>query len=527
MGLVPWGAFFPPWSIKIDRGWRQLFGIYFNIETYYTQTINMVKKKQLRRKLAPMTHSLNPYAHMLLDPEHGPVMGVPDEYPYKTHKCRIVMNRPAQFDASGNAFATVGKSLKEFFGQRSAADQTGRRFWTISDTFPNDVWTPEREWHDNDRFNASSTSDVTTFPAHFISDDNRELETTFNAYTGEAPGSGGVLLQGFPAIAGDVIAITGYTSDTTANAWKVQARYNVNGTATTVESASLTGGGANFSATITAPAEASLLIDYGFVRQTGSGFVTKVAAVVTQDSTVDVDYESLGKEDGTEYATLRSLGSRARIVAMSLWAQYAGSLTSNGRIATGQISHQDLSVLPSTDIGTLSSLPGFYSDSLLKPDEAGSYAWFRPMSVEDIKFDDLDDPDAVGSRLMCAIKANDADAQNVIFRACAIVEIQTTNQVATPTSNIVNPPMIWEAQRELRDFPSGMGNTNHLKAIANKLKSFATHAAKKVAQLGPYAMTLVKLLKDQGAEIPQAVEFGLEKAVQYAPQVESAAASFL
>lgn len=330
----------------------------------------------------------------------------------------------------------------------------------------------------------------------------------------------------------DTLDILGYTADTTANAFKLWANFFVGGAVdpiVKVESTTLTGNGSSISATLTAPALADGIVDWGFERVAGSGLVTACAGTLTRIGTSEnhVVYEPIGKEDGTEYNTLKDLGTRARIVAMSLWAQYSGAMTSNGRIACGQISHQDLTRLPDTNIGTLSILPGFYSDSLLKPDEAGGYAWFRPLSAEDIKFDNLDHPDEVGSRLMCAIHANDADAQNITFRCVAVVEVQTTNQVVNPTGNLVAPPMIWEAQRELRDFNSGMGNTNHLKVIAAKLKEMATSAAHKIATLGPAALSVLNFLKDHGADIPEEIEMGAQKAIQYAPMVANFAESVL
>jgi len=469
-----------------------------------------------------MTVGLNPYAHMLLDPEHAQVMGIPDEYPYKTHKCKIAMSRTANFDANGNAFCTIGKSIAEFFGQLESSSKSAWRQWDFSN-YASSSWQPQREWHrEEDYPNAGNVAEQ--FPPHFLDVQNDHIETSKVGYNDSSALSSTDMVR---CSAGDEFVVSAYTADTTANAWKVNCRFVTNGVATTVESALLTGGGVLASATITAPAGTTGIYEWGFERVAGTGTITGTRCSFTISSAKSIAYEPIGKEDGSEFATLKSIGTRARIVAMSLWAQYSGSLTSNGKITAGQISHQDLSRLPDTDIGTLSVLPGFYSDSLLKPDEAGAYAWFRPLSAEDLKFEDLDRPDEVGSRLMCAIHANDANAQNVTFRCVAVVEIQTTNQVVSPTTNIVNPPMIWEAQRELKNFPSGMGNTNHLKIIANKLKSIATNAAHKIGTLGPAVMGAINFLKDQGAAVPLEIEMGVQKAMQYAPAVAGFAESIL
>jgi hypothetical protein len=482
----------------------------------------MVKKKQLRPKIQQMSVGLNPYAHMLLDPEHAQVMGVPDEYPYKTHKAKIAMSRTAEFDSNGDAFCTIGRSLKEFFGQKPTSAGSFFRAYHFQS-----YWVGDLDWIDTET--ALGAAFNPTFPPHFFNTNDRHSHypTEVKQYP-LATNTGVTMIEVAPAASGDNLNITANTIDTTAGGWKANAVFLLSdGTESTVESAALTGSGTSVGANVLAPANTIGIKSWGFVRQAGTGVLSEAACILTLSSELQLKYEPIGKEDGTEFATLKALGTRARIVAMSLWAQYSGSLTSNGKIAAGQITHQDLTRLPDTDIGTLSVLPGFYADSLLKPNEAGAYAWFRPLSAEDLKFEDLDNPDEVGSRLMCAIHANDANAQNVTFRCVAVVEIQTTNQVVTPTTNIVSPPMIWEAQRELKNFPSGMGNTNHLKLIANKLKSIATNAAHKIGALGPAVLGAVNFLKDQGANVPLEVELGVQKAMQYAPAIAGFAESIL
>jgi len=119
--------------------------------------------------------------------------------------------------------------------------------------------------------------------------------------------------------------------------------------------------------------------------------------------------------------------------------------------------------------------------------------WKRPLDSTDNEFEDMIDPnDDSGSQHVVVATANDADAEKVTLVIVTQLEVQTTNQVFATTSSVVNPPMIWEAQSDLKDFPSAMENDSHFAVIAKKLIKDGVRHSKTImdfiARWGPTAL---------------------------------------
>jgi hypothetical protein len=473
------------------------------------QLLNMTKPK-VTNKQAAKTHKAmlserkqglrNPYAHCLLDPEHGPIMGVPDEFPHKTHKARIITQRALEFDSNGRASAVIGSSLDRFVTQETV---TGTGVRSLKYDIGSDGTAISTEsWHDELR-NATSAagtfqSDYTMGPYYYDNDNtgtndfahNKEIETLLISVADGLPAgaTGAVLIEVINVENSATIRILAYTSDTTANAWGFQVTtYAVGGNETVTTYGPFTGTGSFVDQTVTLPASADFLSNIRCYRLTGSGVLTGFRSTFATLGKKQVA-SPIGREDGTDLGLIKAGAKRVRVVSMSCWAMYNGSMTSNGLITCGQIPHADLANLPILTSEELANLPGFYSGPLNK----GGYAWMRPLDRVDLAFDDVSNPDGYGSRLAVAVRANDADAQNVTLRVCAVVEFQTDNQVWGASRNIVDPPMIWNAQKELAQFPTGMENDLHLKQIAKKMVEIGKKAAHFVQTYGPYALSALQ-----------------------------------
>jgi hypothetical protein len=422
-------------------------------------------------------------------------MGVPDEFPHKTHKSRVITQRALTFDATGRASAIIGASLDRFITQEIA---TGNGIASLTyDIAQDGTATSTQSWHDENKVAIANLAkiDYDIRPYCFDVDNsltqdeahNKELEPVLLTTTEGLPAgsSGASFIEVLPCGASASVSVWGYTTDTTVGGWGIQAiTYSAANQATTTNYGPYTGTGSSFSPAIVLPATAAYLGVIRVYRLTGTGELSGFKYAFGSGG-VKQQATPLGREDGTDLALVKAGCRRYRIVAMSCWAMYNGAMTSNGLISCGQIPHADLASVPIMNSEELANIPGFYSGPLNK----GGYSWMRPLDRADLAFEDISNPDGYGSRLAVAVRANDTDAQNVTLRVCAVIEYQTDNQVWGATRNIVDPPMIWLAQKELASFPTGMENDLHLKEIARKMLAFGKKAANFVQTYGPYALS--------------------------------------
>jgi hypothetical protein len=456
---------------------------------------------QLRKQTAKGM-AWNPYLAALLDPQHSEVIGVPDAFAELVHMSKIVHVHQCVFN-SGQSEAIIQPDIQNFIRATASSSsvslmtevfnipqatrlQTVGKIWA---EYKNDHWSDDRILN-----RKPTTATYSAFPLAFPLTDSAGNEMAIQPIIA----GNGESLKGLPVTAG-------VGSISIRSAWEVISAANVTPTAVFLLSNGtfVNTAGTQLAATpgveqtTTIPVHASAAYFCGiYFAVTASlgdvlGRVFTIADVTTPVAPGTMAVVPIGNNG--EYDTLTSAGKTYRVAALSVWAQYSGSLTSNGKIAIGLVQKRDgMLVNAGASFDRLAVTPGAHIGNL----SSGGYAFYKPIGEADMEFRVVGGADGENRPLpylAVSVKANDADAQNVTLVVCAHVEVQTVNQAMGPRPSIVDPPMIWRAQAELAYLDTGMENSNHLRTIANILRKSSRIAGTLLTAGGGVATALGQL----------------------------------
>lgn len=420
---------------------------------------------------------VNPYLAALLDPERSPVVGVPDEFGNPVHLAKVITQVPCVFN-TGESSAIIRPTLRCMV-EKTVADtvsfnvhcgdfdvisgskliENGRKESGYTNTTSSEY--PYRKR----KFDAGEGSayaifhppkDVNGFPStvSFTICDGLlprlcvplgpNVTVTINFQRGNGAG-------GFRGYIKTFNETTGAVTRTNASAFSTTASDITN--------------------TIVCPAGATHLYEYG-LESDNTNILEYIFCDIT--GTVAAGPEAMaGSNIGTdaEYDLLANVGQVYRITALSVWAQYTGSMTSNGRIAIGGIATRSNAATNNRwKYSDLSVTPGCYAGPLNK----GGYAFYKPLGLEDLTFRNIDDIDDSMPYIAVAIIANDVDAQSVSLRICAHIEIQTTSQVMGPMPSLIEPLLITDAFKVTCGMRTGMENDTHVEKLARVISKGAS-----------------------------------------------------
>lgn len=441
----------------------------------------------------------NSYLAALLDPQHSEVVGVPDAFAELVHLSRIVHVHTCVFNA-GETEAIIQPDIQNFIRATasSAAVSLSTEVFNIPMSsrltsighayveYEGDHWSPHTVCNRKPTI-ASNSSFPLAFPMVTSGAQSFAIETV--------TASNGETIKALPVLANTgTIAIR--------STWEVINATNVtpyavfllnNGTFVNSAGAQLAATpGVEQTTTINVHVSAAYFCGIYFTATADLGDVLgrvfTEANVTTPISAGTMNLSSIGNNG--EYETLSSAGKTFRVAALSVWAQYSGSLTSNGKIAIGLIQKRDgMLVEPGSSFDRLAVTPGAYVGNL----SSGGYGYYKPIGEADMDFRVIGEVNRPLPYIAVSVKANDSAAQNVTLVICAHVEVQTVNQAMGPRPSFVDPPMIWRAQAELAYLDTGMENSAHLQTIANVLRKAANVAGKTLTVGGAIANALGQL----------------------------------
>jgi len=419
----------------------------------------------------------NPYLAAILDPESHPVIGVPDAFSRLVHRSKVVMQQSLIFQ-NGRSTALVRPDITDFLRTTSNTkavvavgevfnQQSHSRLYPstqgIDDSYtafkngdlPESSLLIRKTWASNSYFPTIRGFD------YGVDSIQSELRTA----------SDGVQWRGYELPSGASVTInTQWDSITAANMAVRLVYVNAAGTKTVTGTTNFAAVAVEQAITINMPV-AGLLVAVEIIR-IGASFtdVLMMLNITLSFTTIADDIDTLSSQtlgNNGEYALLLEAGNgnkvSYRISALSVWAYYSGAMTSNGKIAAGMIqknaSGEQTGVCT---FETISIAPGCYSGPLNK----GAYAYWKPTDEQDLKFSVVGEDTRPKPYIAVAVVANDAEAQNVTLRICAHLEVQTVNQILSPSPSFVDPPLIWDAEAQLATLMTGFENDTHVAKIA-------------------------------------------------------------
>lgn len=411
----------------------------------------------------------NPYLAALLDPEHHEPYGVPDEFGRLVHRCRVITQRKMTF-VGGTSQAIVRPTLQgmlqtttdqlnsDIVGESpfSVIDgatliQNGRRISFYEGGGPTLYTKRDRKFTQ-----ASGTSFVIWDPP-YDSLGNRApiaaINVSGNIYKALIIEAAICTLNlSFDTINGSGTTLTPYV-----RVWDGSVLTKLTGTPV------ITGG--EFTETFNITSQTHL-VEYGIEASGAAGTVELKSIyynyfLVSPADPGTMETYNIGTE--SDFDLLKNSGKTYRVSALSCWVIYTGALTSNGQLASAFVeTRDDPQATGLIEYGNLSVIPNSYVGPLAK----GSYTFWEPTGIEDIRFRDINNFDQTLPFIAVSALANSVDAQEVTLRICAHVEIQTTNQVLAPRPSHIAPMLIWDAFDVVRTVGNSMENDSHLKKIA-------------------------------------------------------------
>lgn len=413
----------------------------------------------------------NGYLAALVDPEHHPPTGVPDEFGRLVHRCSIITQHKAVFkDGASSAIvrptlqnllqATTDQGTAEYFTRTfsvisgSKLVQNGRRPDYYDTSVPTDYTLRNRKMIATE----GSSYLIWSPPENDEGDPSPLSVQIINGFATKCvpiEGTSG----GNVTVSGDMVNTSGLGVTPYCKVW--------DGTSVTKITAFTFTNTGPFTIALPFGATQTHLFEYGIEVTGGAGVVELESIYTSILVTLPVDPGTMNSYNiGTtnDYELLKASGRTFRISALSAWVIYNGAMTSNGQLAsafvetrddpqsTGLVTYANLSMIPNSYVGPLNK---------------GSYTFWEPIGIEDLKFHEINYFDETMPFIGIAMTANDAAAQEVTIRICAHVELQTTNQVLGPRPSIIEPNLIIEAFKAVRGITNSMENDSHLRKIAD------------------------------------------------------------
>lgn len=449
------------------------------------------KQRAAARGYAHSAGKENPYLACLLDPEHQPAVGVPDAFSGLSHVCRIFTQRQLAFDANNVSKFMVTRDLEDHLyytpAPATAITIGSPTFRYVASSLMEIDYGSQRAGegysyrerlidYGNTIYSAFAAASVTT--AAGVSFGCAAMP--FHKWGGSSNIPSTPVQRTVDGVyhymqcrQNDTVYYYVSSNNTTANNVTVTVRFILSGgtfSNVTVVAAAATN---QLTIPVVAPANTVGVIDFAFAPCALANVILQtVAWNINIAGAAEAEYMvsvPIGKDDGSEFSTIRNDSTAYRVVAQSVWLQYFGSLTSNGNLAivhrNNKIDHNDFA---SFDESSIVATPGNYRGPMIK----GAYCFRKPLDNSDLEFTPMDIGHRSDAPITGILTANDVNAQNVIIRVCTIVEFQTVNQIYGPRPSTVAPLLIWDAQASLANFNSAMENDFHLKKIANKINTY-------------------------------------------------------
>jgi hypothetical protein len=446
-------------------------------------------KNKTGKSLVTPTRKQNPYLAALLDPEHHEPYGVPDEFGRLVHRCKVITQRkmtfldgasqaivrptlqgllqtttdqsvaPTVFDVpfsviSGGTLIQNGRRVDHYAGGGPALypwrnrkfDQTGGSSYLF--------WDPPHDDEGNPSPIAAVTINGSVYKALICSATTVLFNLEF-----------------------DIVNPSGVSVTPYIRVWDGNTRTTLTGApaTTTIDTTRL------FSFT-----SQTHIVEYGLEGGGAAGEVEIRSISYTMNLATPAaagTMETYNIGAGNDFELLQAAGRTYRVSALSCWVIYTGALTSNGQLASAYIeTRDDPQATGLLDYANLSVIPNSYVGPLSK----GSYTFWEPTGIEDVKFRDINDFDQTLPFIAVSALANSVEAQEVTLRIAAHVEIQTTNQILAPRPSHINPVLVWDAFDVIRTITNSMENDTHLQKIAKiiaKGLNYAGNAAGMTAAL--------------------------------------------
>jgi len=428
--------------------------------------------KHMVARVAPKRR--NPYLAALLDPEHHEPYGVPDEFGRLVHRAKIVTQRKMTF-LGGVSEAIIRPTLKGILQtttdqvvsdivseapfsviNNSTLIQNGRRVGFYDGGGPTLYAKRDRKFNQ-----LGGSSYVVWDPPHDSTGNPSPIaavNVAGNIYKALIIDATQCVFQLFYEISNP----SGVTVTPYVRVWDGSTLTKITDPPTTTSG--------DFGATFTITGQTHLL-EYGLEGSGAVGDCELISVYYTMQNISPAAPGIMETYDiGTEgdFELLSLAGRTYRISALSCWAIYTGALTSNGQLASAFVETRDDPQATSlTNYANLSVVPNAYVGPLAK----GSYTFWEPTGIEDVKFRDINNFDQTLPFIAVSALANSVEAQEVTLRIVAHVELQTTNQVLAPRPSHINPVEIWEAFDIVRTICNSMENDTHLQKIARVIAS--------------------------------------------------------
>lgn len=434
-------------------------------------------RKQVRAKST--AGEKNHYLAALVDPDHTAPCGIPDQFGGLTHPARVITQRAAVFH-EGKSAGIVKPQLDEFLTATTATSTvttSSRAFDTIHHT--QFVQSGRSNAYYSDKFNwvAEGVYRLRK-PTTTTASSYRYWEPPFNdsdeqIVLQEVEDDSGRTCQAQLVSPGGIFYVsTKFAINATSNTkpYIVTTEFS-DGPKTVTEGSFYTNNVTSEQAgAVTIPANAKWLCEYGVtacaVSDAELDYVSGYLIQTTPANVGTMTAEPIGKTDLSEYDLLKLIGDTYRFCALSVWLQYNGALTSNGRVAIAFVQEHSDNIGSNWKFNDIASLPGAYVGPLNK----GAYCYTAPVGLMDFSWKHIENPSDNAPYIVFSMTASDTPAEDVTIRCAAHIEVQTTNQVISPVPSSINPDLITDTLLALRGLPHAMENDSHMQKIASFLR---------------------------------------------------------
>jgi hypothetical protein len=293
--------------------------------------------------------------------------------------------------------------------------------------------------------------------------------------------------KALPCAAGDTFSVKAWTSDVTANNYKIFATFLVrvgsaDATLSTVESGLLTGNGNvhtfSINTSVAAPANAIGVLSYGIINQGAAGTTTvfpKLVGALTL-ATSPVVYP-IGASDLSDIQLLVDQASDVRVVGCRATLTYVAKKLEGGYVVGGQLPQSGDDTLPEGSLSTLAVIPGMIPRPLNGITPGISFPIF-PLNATENDYhpiQELYDDDSFSEGAIQVVTTG-ADADLLILQTEMSMQARTERQVLMATTGEVDARAVSEVQTFIaRKGPLAFvtGNDEHEQAAKAAVRDYA------------------------------------------------------
>lgn len=287
--------------------------------------------------------------------------------------------------------------------------------------------------------------------------------------------------------AGDTFNVKAWTSDTTANNYKVFANFltrvgSADPVVSLVESATLTGSGTtlvySLNTSVTAPANAIGVLSYGVTNQGAVGTTTVFPRITGALSlaTTPLSYP-IGSSDLTDIGLLVDQANDVRVVGCRATLTYVAKKLEGGYVVGGQLPQAGDDVIPEGSLSTLAVIPGMVPRPLNGITPGISFPIF-PLNATENDYHPIgslwdDDSFSEGA---IEVVTTGADADLIILQTEMSLQARTERQVLMATVGEVDARAVSDVQTFIaRRGPLAFvtGNDEHEVAAERAVRDYA------------------------------------------------------